>query len=43
MKVFFAIIFLFTKKKFGDVLALDFSVTTNLIPYQVFLRFCQVL
>ena len=35
----FAIIFLPTKKEFGDVLVFDFSVTTDFIPSQYFLSF----
>ena len=39
MEALFAIIFLFTKREFGDVLALVYVVTTDFIPSQVFLRF----
>ena len=36
MEVLFVIIFLFMNREFGDILALDFSVTTNFLPSQVF-------
>ena len=36
MEFLFAIIFLSTKKEFGDALALDFSVTTDFLSFQVF-------
>ena len=36
MEVLFAIILLSTNREFGDVLALDFRVTTDFIPSQVF-------
>lgn len=43
MEVLFGITFVFTNKKFEEVLALDFSVTTYFIPSQVFLRFFEFL
>ena len=43
MEVLFAMIFLSTTRELGDVLALDFSVTTDFIPPQVFLRFFEFL
>ena len=43
MEVLFAMIFLSTTRELGDVLALDFSVTTDFIPPQVFLRFSEFL
>ena len=43
MEVLFAIIFLCSSRQFADVLALDFSVATDFIPSQVFLRFFEFL
>ena len=43
MEVLFAIIFLSTNSEFGEVLALDFSVTTDFIPSKAFLRFLNFL
>ena len=43
MEVLCAIIFLFRNREFGDVLALDFSVKTDFVPSQVFLRFFEFL
>ena len=43
MEVLFAIISLSTNREFGNVLALDFSVTTDFMPSQDFLRFFEFL
>ena len=43
MEDLFAIIFVSTNREFGDVLSLDFSVTTDFIASQVFLRFFEFL
>ena len=43
MEVSFAIILLSTNREFGDVLALYFSVTTDFMPSQVFLRYFEFL
>ena len=39
MEVLFAIIILSTNRECGGVLVLDFSITTDFIPFQVFLDF----
>ena len=43
MEALFAIISLSTNREFGNVLAWDFSVTTDFMPSQVFLRFFEFL
>ena len=42
MEVLFAITFPSTNKEFADVLALDSSVATDLIPFQVFWDFLRI-
>ena len=39
MEILFALIFVSANREFGDILPLDFSVTTDFIAWQVFLRF----
>ena len=39
MEVLFAIIILSTNRECGGVLVLDFSITTDFIPFQAFLDF----